>query len=74
MVIDDMLTQSFYGINKSLLSILPNSKEKSLIHIGESGRAFAKRLLDEKYPEGGYPTGPCSEYNTIKKYGARAFK
>ncbi len=42
--------------------------------VGESGSAFAKRLMDEKYPEGGYPTGPGSEYSKLKKYGDRAFE
>jgi len=42
--------------------------------VGESGSTFAKRLLDDKYPDGGYPTGPGSEYNKIKKYGDRAFE
>jgi hypothetical protein len=38
---------------------------------GESGKDFAKRLLDEKYGSGQYDTGPRSEYNRIKKYGDR---
>ena len=42
--------------------------------VGESGSAFAKRLMDEKYPGVNYPTGPGSEYNKIKKYGDRAFE
>lgn len=33
---------------------------------GESGKDFAKRLMDEKYGAGNYKTGPGSEYNQIK--------
>lgn len=40
----------------------------------ENGRDFAKRLLDNKYGAGHYPTGPGSEYNKIKKWGDRAFE
>ena len=40
---------------------------------GESGKDFAKRLMDEKYGEGNYDTGPGSEYNKIKKWGDRGF-
>jgi hypothetical protein len=35
---------------------------------GESGKDAAKRVLDEKYGAGNYPTGPGSEYNQLKKY------
>jgi hypothetical protein len=35
---------------------------------GESGKDAAKRLLDEKYGEGMYKTGPRSEYNKIQKH------
>jgi RHS repeat-associated protein len=40
----------------------------------ESGKDFAKRLLDEKYGEGNYPRGPSSEFNKIQKYGDRSFE
>ena len=40
----------------------------------ESGRDFAKRLLDEKYGKGNYRKGPKSEYNKIKKWGDRAWE
>jgi uncharacterized protein YukE len=42
--------------------------------VGESGKDYAKRLLDERYGEGNYDTGPRSEYNKLKKYGDRHFK
>ena len=41
---------------------------------GENGKKFAKRVLDEKYGPGNYPTGPGSEYNKIKKWGDRSFE
>ena len=40
----------------------------------EDGRDFARRLLDDKYGAGNYPTGPGSEFNKIKKWGDRAFE
>jgi hypothetical protein len=41
---------------------------------GESGKDYAKRLMDEKYGDGNYDTGPRSEYNKLKKYGDRHFR
>lgn len=39
---------------------------------GESGKDFAKRLLDQQYGEGNWSnTGPGSEYNKLKKNGDR---
>ena len=40
---------------------------------GESGKDFAKRLVEGKYGEGNYDTGPGSEFNKLKKYGDRHF-
>ncbi len=40
----------------------------------EDGKAFAKRLLDDKYGAGNYKTGAGSEYSQIQKYGARSFE
>ena len=42
--------------------------------IGESGKDFAKRLLDAKYGPGNYDKGPTSEFNQIQKWGDRAFE
>ena len=42
-------------------------------YLTENGTAFAKRLMDNKYPNGGYQKGAGSEYSAIKKYGDRAF-
>jgi hypothetical protein len=42
--------------------------------VGESGKDFAKRLLDQRYGEGQWRgTGPGSEYSKIKKWGDRGF-
>lgn len=41
--------------------------------LNESGKDFAKRLLDKKYGEGNYDRGPGSEFNKIQKWGDRAF-
>lgn len=42
---------------------------------GESGKDFAKRMMEEKYGKNAdYNTGADSEYNKIKKYGDRAFE
>ncbi len=40
----------------------------------ENGKQFAKRLLNEKYGEGNYKTGPKTEYNQIQKWGDRSFE
>ncbi|MCD8214601.1 MAG: RHS repeat-associated core domain-containing protein, partial [Clostridiales bacterium] len=41
---------------------------------GESGKDYAKRVMDEQYGEGNYDKGPKSEYNQLKKYGDRGGK
>jgi hypothetical protein len=46
--------------------------ERPKVH--ESGKDFAKRLLDKKYGEGNYDKGPGSEFNKIQKWGDRAFE
>ncbi|HBP6366519.1 TPA: RHS repeat protein, partial [Pseudomonas aeruginosa] len=40
---------------------------------GESGKDFAKRIMDQKYGKGNWKDGPGSEYNQIKKWGDRSF-
>ncbi len=40
----------------------------------ESGKDFAKRLLDGRYGPGTYDKGPSSEFTKIKKYGDRSFQ
>lgn len=41
---------------------------------GESGKDFAKRVMDKRYGEGNYKKGPTSEYNILKKWGDRGEK
>jgi RHS repeat-associated protein len=42
--------------------------------IGESGKDFAKRMMDEQYGAGEWEgTGPRSEFSKIKKWGDRGF-
>lgn len=41
----------------------------------ESGKDYAKRMMDDMYGEGGWSdTGPTSEFNQIKKWADRAFE
>jgi HK97 family phage portal protein len=44
--------------------------------VGEDGKAFAKRLMDKRYPEknGNHNTGPNEEFNMIKKWADRHFE
>jgi hypothetical protein len=42
--------------------------------LGEKGRDFATRALDDKYGVGDYPRGPGSEFNKIQKWADRAFE
>lgn len=51
-----------------------NSAKGNRPYKGESGKEFAKRLMDEKYGVGNYKTGPSSEYNKIRKWGDRGFE
>jgi len=42
--------------------------------VGESGKNFARRVMDQKYGEGQWKdVGPASEFSMIKKWGDRAF-
>ncbi len=53
---------------------IPSWAKGTVPRIGESGKDYAKRLMDEKYGRGNYDTGPGSEYNKLKKYGDRHFR
>lgn len=59
---------------KDAASDIPSWVEGERPLIDESGREFAKRLLDDKYGDGNYPTGPGSEFSKIKKWADRAFE
>lgn len=41
---------------------------------GESGKEFAKRIMNEKYGPGNYNKGPKTEFNKIKKWADRSFE
>jgi len=57
------------GFVKFAEVVYPLWAEGNIPYSGESAKAFAKRLMDEKYGEGNYETGPDLEYNKIKKWG-----
>jgi RHS repeat-associated protein len=52
---------------------IPSWAKGNRPRVGESGKDFAKRLLDEKYGPGKYDSGPGSEFNKVRKWGDRAF-
>jgi RHS repeat-associated protein len=52
----------------------PSWAEGKRPKIGENGKEFAKRLLDEKYGPGNWKEGPDTEYNWLRKHGDRGFK
>jgi hypothetical protein len=43
-------------------------------YVGESGKIFAKRLLDRKYGTNNYKKGANSEYSKMQKYADTHFK
>jgi hypothetical protein len=53
---------------------IPSWAEGERPYVGENGKAFAKRLLDEKYGTGNWKKGPGTEYNKIRKWGDSAFR
>lgn len=53
---------------------VPSWAKGSAPNVGENGKTFAKRILDERYGPGNYPKGPGSEFNKLKKYADRAFE
>lgn len=62
------------GSSKKKATDVPSWAKGHAPFKGESGKDFAKRLCDEKFGVGNYPTGPKSDYNKIKKWGDRNFK
>lgn len=62
------------GSGKQRATDIPSWAQGQQPKPGENGRAFAKRLMDERYGPGNYKTGPGSEFNKLQKYGDRAFK
>ena len=59
---------------KEAANDVPSWAKGNRPYTNESGKDFAKRLMDEKYGPGNYKTGPGSEYNKIKKWGDRGFE
>jgi hypothetical protein len=43
-------------------------------YIGEHGRDFAKRLMDDQYGRGNWENDRTQEYDRLKKYGDRRFR
>ena len=41
--------------------------------VGESGKDFATRVMNDKYGPGNWSKGPGTEYNQIQKWGDRGF-
>ena len=62
------------GTGKEKSDDVPNWAKGNAPYVGENGNDFAKRLLDKKYAEGNWKTGPASEHNKIRKWGDRSFK
>ena len=56
---------------KESASDVPSWAEGLKPKAGESGKDFAKRVLDGKYGPGNYPKGPGTEFNKVKKRGDR---
>ena len=52
----------------------PSWPEGQRPRVGESGKDFAQRLLDEKYGKGNYKKGADSEFSKIQKWGDRSFR
>jgi len=59
---------------KERASDVPSWAEGFRPYLGESGKEFAKRLLDGKYGPGKHRKGPGSEFDKIRKWGDRGFK
>ncbi|MFE3547005.1 hypothetical protein ACFXK0_28925 [Nocardia sp. NPDC059177] len=63
------------GSGKEKADDVPSWAKGRAPYVGESGKAYARRLMDEKYGPGNWSdTGPRSEFNKIKKYGDRAWQ
>jgi hypothetical protein len=62
------------GSHRDKKDDVPTWAEGKKPYANEDGKAFTKRLLDEKYGEGNYLKGPGSEYSKIHKLGDSAFE
>ena len=43
-------------------------------YVGESGKEFARRVMDLRYGKGNWKTGTKSEYSALQKWGDRGFQ
>lgn len=53
---------------------VPNWARGQRPYVGENGRNFAKRLMDQRYGRGNWERDREWEYNRLKKYGDRNFR
>jgi RHS repeat-associated protein len=56
------------------LGALPSWSRGLAPRVGQSGKNWAKELLDQKYGPGNWKDGPSSEFNILKKFGDRGFQ
>ncbi|MET7774043.1 hypothetical protein [Nocardia sp. NPDC005366] len=69
------MLQKVSGSGKDKASDAPSWAKGKAPYVGESGKAYARRLMDEHYGPGNWEgAGPNSEFNKIKKYGDRSWK
>lgn len=71
---DDGYKKPKSGSGKDKATDVPSWAKGKRPKKSEDGKAFAKRLCDERYGAGNYDKGPGSEYNKIKKWGDRGFE
>jgi hypothetical protein len=62
------------GTGKEKSNDIPSWAEGERPYVGENGRDFAKRLLDERYGAGNYKKRGSGEYSQLKKWGDRGFE
>ena len=43
-------------------------------YVGESGKEFAKRIMDARYGKGNYDKGADTEFSKLQKYGDTHFE
>jgi hypothetical protein len=59
---------------EAALDTVPSWAKGEVPRVGESGREFAKRLLDAKYGPGNYSTTSQTEFSWLQKFADRAFE
>jgi len=58
---------------KEAANDIPSWAKGESPYVGENGKQFARKLLDNKYGAGNWKTGPGTEYNQLVKFADRAF-